>query len=225
MTIHTSTRISSSYFSPLKQPKPKPPPIHISTNRSALNPIQLQHFLSACDYSPHRFPLTGRRDPPELRKLRVALENSFVVVSVWCKKKYLEGGGDVGFGFGDVFGVRDERLVGFGRAVSDGGLTASIHDVVVIPCLRRRGIGRRIVERITRILSSREIYDISALCAENERLFFKTCGFGYDSLGSTTMMYTRSADPTSHDDVMVTAGRLRLLVPSSSYQLKLRKEV
>lgn len=53
------------------------------------------------------------------------------------------------------------------------------------------------------------------------RLFFEACEFGDDSLGSITMMYTRSPGPTSDsDDVMITAGRMQLLVPPPTYQLK-----
>lgn len=60
-------------------------------------------------------------------------------------------------------------LVGFGRAVSDLGLTASIYDVMVIPSLRRMGIGRMIVQRLIRRLYNKGIYDISALCSEEEQ--------------------------------------------------------
>lgn len=60
-----------------------------------------------------------------------------MVVSVFCKARFLEGeqnrqdSGPLGYGLGDLFGDSDQSLVGFGRAVSDCGLTASIHDVVV----------------------------------------------------------------------------------------------
>ncbi|KAL0727458.1 hypothetical protein Bca4012_023551 [Brassica carinata] len=84
------------------------------------------------------------------------------------------------------------QLVGFGRAYSDYGLTASIHDLVVLPSLQRMGIGKLIVNRITRLLTSRDIYDIAALCLEHERPFFKACGFADDRMGSTTMMFTKS---------------------------------
>ncbi|XP_039836125.1 uncharacterized protein LOC120697063 isoform X2 [Panicum virgatum] len=72
-------------------------------------------------------------------------------------------------------------------------------DFQVHPSLQRRGIGRKIVEKITRVLHSRGIYDISALCTEKERYsihrnwsFFEACGFGDDIMGSTTMLYTRN---------------------------------
>ncbi|KAF3327330.1 acetyltransferase NSI [Carex littledalei] len=236
MAIHT-TSVSYASLSPIKpqsqsqsKTKPRPPPLSISTSRSSVDPVQVQHLFASCGHSCHRFPRTGpdgRTELVDLRKLRVALAHSFVVVSVFCKARFLEGGqerqdsGPLGYGLGDLFGDSDQSLVGFGRAVSDCGLTASIHDVVVIPSLRRRGIGRKIVDRIIRILVSRQIYDISALCTEKERLFFEACEFGDDSLGSTTMMYTRSPGPTSdNDDVMITAGRMQLLVPPPTYQLK-----
>lgn len=106
------------------------------------------------------------------------------------------------------------QLVGFGRAVSDNGLTASIYDVAVIPSLRRLGIGSMIVKRIIRVLTNKGIYDIAALCSEEERLFFEACGFGEDALGSTTMMYTQAASSQVSDDTSVKpAGRMLLLVP------------
>jgi hypothetical protein len=56
------------------------------------------------------------------------------------------------------------------------------------------GIGKLIVNRIVRLLTSRDIYDIAALCFEDERPFFKACGFGDDRMGSTTMMFTKSLE-------------------------------
>ncbi|KAK9284013.1 hypothetical protein L1049_012272 [Liquidambar formosana] len=88
----------------------------------------------------------------------------------------------------------------------------------VIPSLRGMGIGRMIVNRIIRMLTSREIYDIAALCSENERLFFNACGFGEDVLGSTTMMYTRTVpnhpEGDQMDQMVKRAGRRLLLAPS-----------
>ncbi|KAJ4786966.1 Acyl-CoA N-acyltransferases (NAT) superfamily protein [Rhynchospora pubera] len=241
MAIHSTLAISYASLSPIEpqsKPKPKPktklnpPPLSISTNRSSVDPVQVQHLFASCGHSCHRFPRTGpdgRVEPVELEKLRVALAHSFVVVSVLCKARFLEGEKEKGvleYGFEDLFGDSDQRLVGFGRAVSDCGLTASIHDVVVIPSLRRRGIGQKIINRILRILTSRGIYDISALCTENERLFFKACGFGFDSLGSTTMMYTQSPGATTDNDgfTVTTSGRMQLLVPPPTHQLKLWKK-
>ncbi|KAF8102933.1 hypothetical protein N665_0190s0050 [Sinapis alba] len=104
--------------------------------------------------------------------------------------------GSLGVMFQDVLPLTPSNgeLVGFGRAYSDYGLTASIHDLMVLPSLQRMGIGKLIVNRITRLLTSRDIYDIAALCLEHERPFFKACGFADDRMGSTTMMFTKSLE-------------------------------
>ncbi|KAL2526871.1 Acyl-CoA N-acyltransferases (NAT) superfamily protein [Abeliophyllum distichum] len=142
-----------------------------------------------------------------------------VVVSVFTKPEYVTGHSSpvevtnlMGIG-GDwikrVIPVTPDngQLVGFGRAVSDFGLTASIYDVMVFPALQGRGIGRMIVQKIVR-----DIYDIAALCSGKERLFFRACGFGDDILGSTTMMYTRNSSYCI-DEKTISVGRKQLLVP------------
>ncbi|KAJ4850021.1 hypothetical protein Tsubulata_014056, partial [Turnera subulata] len=162
----------------------------------------------SCHRFPKLDPEEGRVvvEPIDVKKLEVALCNSSVVVSVFCESKYVddddeeesmdsEGEGKKPLqGFGDLLqrvvplpplplasvSPENGRLVGFGRAVSDLGLTASIYDVMVIPSLWGMGIGTMIVKRII-------------------RLFFKACGFRDDDLvGSTTMMYAKTV-PTSID--------------------------
>ncbi|XP_065870693.1 GCN5-related N-acetyltransferase 3, chloroplastic [Euphorbia lathyris] len=195
-------------------------PLFISTNPSLINPDDLKELYTRCNHSCHRFPAVDRNgkvvEAVDLKKLRVALSHSSILVSVFCnlrdvvvndkEREVREGDGPL-MGLGDVLRTfmplplvspADAQLVGFGRAVSDLGLTAAIYDVMVTPSLQRRGIGKMIVNRMIRMLTSRDIYDISALCSVNERLFFKACGFGDDILGSTTMMYTRTA-PTNSD--------------------------
>ncbi|KAJ8749388.1 hypothetical protein K2173_018879 [Erythroxylum novogranatense] len=180
----------------------------------------------------------------DVKKLGVALSHSFVLVSVFCNPEdvgiglvnnnyssYKSQGEDpcplppppsrsldffskLKQPIMPVVSPSDSRLVGFGRAVSDVGLTASIYDVMVLPSMRRMGIGSMIVKRIVRMLTSRGIYDIAVLCSANERLFFKACGFGDDILGSTTMMYTRTFPIYSEGDQMITcAGQNQLLAP------------
>nr|CAB3463478.1 unnamed protein product [Digitaria exilis] len=182
------------------------PPISISMDPALVDPAHLQALMLACAHScALRLSPVAPAEPVDLGKLRTALAHSFVVVSVFCGARFLagaggggeEGEGDeqrfLGLGLDLGLGRQGERqLVGFGRAVSDVGLTASVHDVVVHPSLQRRGIGRKIVDKITRVLHSRGIYDISALCTEKERPFFEDCGFGDDMMGSTTMLYTRN---------------------------------
>ncbi|XP_074280545.1 GCN5-related N-acetyltransferase 3, chloroplastic isoform X2 [Silene latifolia] len=220
--------------------KSKKPAILISTNPSNINISSLSHLYLSCNHSPHRLAAAADVDAG---KLEVAVNHSAVVVSVFAKV----GNDDEESGDG-LWGVRmappspkNGELIGFGRAVSDLGLTASIFDVMVIPTLRRLGIGRMIVHRIIRyprflitwkikcnhakpailtdkllsikcnhprflitfaeillpiffrMLTNRGVYDISALCSDDQRLFFEACGFGDDLLGSTTMTYTETA--------------------------------
>ncbi|XP_012091095.1 uncharacterized protein LOC105649143 isoform X2 [Jatropha curcas] len=160
----------------------------------------------------------------DLKKLSVALSHSSVLVSVFCNPRDVVENNQQQLrqeeqeqeqdptpplmGLGNLLqrlmpkplslpkvSPSNGQLVGFGRAVSDFGLTASIYDVMVIPSLRRMGIGKMIVKRII-------------------RLFFKACGFGDDILGSTTMMYARAVSTYPEGDQMVkSAGRRLLLVP------------
>ncbi|CAA6654572.1 unnamed protein product [Spirodela intermedia] len=210
-------RFSATPQNPNKKSR-KAPPITISTNRSCIDVVHLRELLHASGHSCYRFPLSLSR----------AVAHSPVVVSVFCKSNFPFGDQDPGgisrfTGFEQMFERAvsvpdpDSLLIGFGRAVTDGGLTASIHDVVVMPSLQRLGIGRKIVQRLVRVLTSREIYDISALCSTEERLFFRACGFGDDMLGSTTMMYTRTAPSGQEGESMTKqAGRMLLLAPPST---------
>lgn len=47
-----------------------------------------------------------------------------------------------------VFVYQGERMVGFGRALSDGAYQAAVYDVAVVPDLQGQGIGRAIMEAI-----------------------------------------------------------------------------
>ncbi|KAK6135589.1 hypothetical protein DH2020_030697 [Rehmannia glutinosa] len=220
----------AAQIKPKPTPRPlSPPPISISTNPAHVNLIHLRELYAVCNHSCHRFPTVdaaGIVEPVDELKLRTAVSHSSVVVSAFTKPEFLTAQSFTSAELTNFIGIGGDwirkvapvtpengRLIGFGRAVSDLGLTASIYDVMVHPALQGRGIGRMIVERIIRMLTSRDIYDIAALCTENERLFFRACGFGDDILGSTTMMYTRSAASYSKNGQMVSAGRKLLLVP------------
>ncbi|CAN1151468.1 Uncharacterized N-acetyltransferase ycf52 [Linum perenne] len=203
-------------------------PIYISTNPSHVDPQQLRRLFSLCNHSCHRFPKVVDAvavEAVDLEKLRIALSHSFVLVSVFCNPRNVGIREEEEDGLGDLLqrlippalmiSPSNGKLVGFGRAVTDVGLTASIHDVVVVPELQGMGIGKMIVQKILRILTSRDIYDIAALCSANERLFFSACGFGDDMLGSTTMMYTRTVSTCDNggDQAAKLVGRKPLLIP------------
>lgn len=69
----------------------------------------------------------GTRDP---ERLRVASENSFVVCSAYVSQK----------------------IVGFGRALSDGQYQSAIYDVVVSPEHQNKGVGKLIMESLIKRL-------------------------------------------------------------------------
>lgn len=45
-----------------------------------------------------------------------------------------------------VFAYHDDRLIGFGRAISDGAYQAALYDVVVAPEFQRMGLGHAIIK-------------------------------------------------------------------------------
>jgi GNAT superfamily N-acetyltransferase len=47
-----------------------------------------------------------------------------------------------------VFVYKDSRLIGFGRAISDGAYQAAVYDVAVVPEFQKMGVGRMIMEKI-----------------------------------------------------------------------------
>ncbi|WP_415408847.1 GNAT family N-acetyltransferase [Synechococcus sp. A10-1-5-9] len=88
------------------------------------------------------------------RQLKRMLAGSTVVVSLW----------------------RGKRLVGFGRATSDGIHRAVLWDVVVAGDLQGRGLGRRVVEAL---LSTRSIRGAERiyLMTTNSAGFYEQLGF------------------------------------------------
>jgi ribosomal protein S18 acetylase RimI-like enzyme len=72
------------------------------------------------------------------------------------------------------FAYHEERLVGAGRAISDGIWRAAIFDVVVLPQFQGKGIGTR----ITRYLIEAANVDVVMLyAAPGKEAFYKKLGF------------------------------------------------
>jgi len=76
--------------------------------------------------------------------------------------------------FSVVFIFGHEKLIGFGRAISDGSYQAAIYDVVVIPEYQKRGVGRLIMERILQKISNCNIILYANLGREE---FYEKMGF------------------------------------------------
>ncbi|XP_031486050.1 probable acetyltransferase TAP2 isoform X2 [Nymphaea colorata] len=180
--LNLSTGIQNSISGERRRPLLSPS-IFLSTDPSNVDLHHLRTLLSSTNQSGHRFPdllPDGSASRPDPKKLAAALRHSFVVVSAFARRNCpLFGDDPPADGERSLWWERLEetmpltasngRLVGFGRASSDGGLTAAIHDVAVLPSFQGLGIGKKIVQRIIRVLTNKGIYDVSALCSKEER--------------------------------------------------------
>ena len=98
----------------------------------------------------HAFWARGRSP----RQLRQMLKGSQVIVSLW----------------------RGKRMVGFGRASSDGTYRAVLWDVVVAGDLQGRGLGRRVVEALLASPKLRKVERVY-LMTTNSNGFYEQMGF------------------------------------------------
>jgi len=69
------------------------------------------------------------------------------------------------------------KMIGMGRAVSDGHSDAYIQDVTVLKEFRGRGIGARIIRAIAGLLRSRHIGWIGLVAEPGTQAFYRGLGF------------------------------------------------
>ena len=69
------------------------------------------------------------------------------------------------------------RLVGFGRAISDGVIHALLTEVAVASNYQRRGIGRTILTRLVQRCQEAGISQIQLFAAEGKIPFYRHLGF------------------------------------------------
>ena len=93
----------------------------------------------------------GQRSLPDLKRM---LSGSTVAVSLW----------------------RGKRIVGFGRAHSDGIHRAVLWDVVVAGDLQGKGLGRRVVEALLTTPTIRDVERVY-LMTTNSAGFYQQLGF------------------------------------------------
>ena len=69
------------------------------------------------------------------------------------------------------------RLIGMGRAISDGASDAYIQDVTVLPAFRGRGLGAAIIRRLVEELRARRIGWIGLVAEPGTEPFYRRLGF------------------------------------------------
>ncbi|KAK9868249.1 hypothetical protein WJX84_010032 [Apatococcus fuscideae] len=112
------------------------------------------------------------RDP---EKLATALEHSSVVLWIRCSK-----------------GSRWARLgqmLGFARAITDGGLSATIWDVAINPAWQRVGLGRALMERLLGGLIDSGIPAITLYADPKVVTLYEKLGFARDPKGIRGMAF------------------------------------
>ncbi|MEL6930326.1 MAG: GNAT family N-acetyltransferase [Cyanobacteria bacterium J06600_6] len=91
-------------------------------------------------------------------KLAQAISSSFRYISAW----HID---------------REQRLVGFARAVSDGVYQATLLDIAVHPDFQGRGLGKTLVETLTQQLHVAKIADITLFASPHVADFYHQLGF------------------------------------------------
>jgi GNAT superfamily N-acetyltransferase len=69
------------------------------------------------------------------------------------------------------------KLVGFGRVVTDFVLHAMIYDMIVLPDYQGMGIGTMIIKTLVNRCKEQGIRDIQLFCAKGKRTFYERNGF------------------------------------------------
>lgn len=87
----------------------------------------------------------------------------------------------------------EERLVGFGRVLSDGVFHAFIVDVIIHPDHQGQGLGRQLLERLLDKCNENNIRDIQLFSARDKYAFYEKLGFERRSLEAPGMHYKKQS--------------------------------
>jgi GNAT superfamily N-acetyltransferase len=91
-----------------------------------------------------------------------------------------------------VSAYHEDRLVGFGRTVSDS-IHAMIYDLIVSPDHQGQGIGGEILDRLLQQCQTTHIRDIQLFCATGKRAFYERHGFVARADDAPGMQYRRES--------------------------------
>ena len=118
------------------------------------------------------FLTTGWNEKYNLTEKQVyeSIKNSYYIVSAYVKNK----------------------LVGFGRIVSDGVMHALIVDMIVDPEFQRMGIGNAILNDLVGVCRRKGIPDIQLFCADGKENFYLKNGFKARPVTAPGMEYVNN---------------------------------
>ncbi len=133
--------------------------IYFSTERD----IDLYELEELCD------AVGWSRRP--LRKVKKAIQHSFVVVSMWEQRGSFR------------------RLIGFSRATSDHAFNATIWDVVVHPDFQKQGLGKALMKQMIKELRNEDISNITLFADPHVVNFYRNLGFMADPEGIKGMFW------------------------------------
>ncbi len=133
--------------------------IYFSTDRE-LDLYELEELCDAVGWS---------RRP--LRKVRKAIQHSFLVVSMWAVRG------------------KQRRLIGFSRATSDHAFNATIWDVVVHPDYQGKGMGKALMNYTIEKLRKEDISNITLFADPHVVDFYRLLGFMPDPEGIKGMFW------------------------------------
>ncbi|MBE7384140.1 MAG: GNAT family N-acetyltransferase [Leptolyngbya sp. SIO1E4] len=106
-----------------------------------------------------------------IRKVRKAIQHSFLVVSMWEQKG------------------SSRRLIGFSRATSDHAFNATIWDVVVHPDYQGKGLGKTLMKQLIKKLRSEDISNVTLFADPHVVDFYRNLGFVPDPEGIKGMFW------------------------------------
>lgn len=134
--------------------------LFFSTDRTLIDLYELEELCDSVGWS---------RRP--LRKVRKALQHSFLVVTMWEMRN------------------NQKRLVGFSRATSDHAFNATIWDVVVSPRYQGKGLGRLLMQHTIKKLRNEDISNITLFADPHVVDFYRQMGFMVDPEGIKGMFW------------------------------------
>lgn len=106
-----------------------------------------------------------------LKKVKIAIENSFLIISLSYQDK------------------KEKRLIAFARATSDNTFNATIWDVVVHPEFQRKGIGKILIQEVIKNLRYSDINTITLFADPQVLKFYTNLGFISDPDGVKGMFW------------------------------------